>query len=88
MLGLYKEVNMVYLLLDNRKLAFALVYEKPTGDIKYIEIETEEEALKYLGKVWSGEEFINALTVEEQEKLNLKSEIEYIKCLVELNNGV
>ena len=79
---------MVYLLLDDKNIAFAIVFEKPTEDIKHIEIETEEEALKYLGKVWSGEEFINALTVEEQEKLNLKSEIEYIKCLVELNNGV
>ena len=79
---------MVYLLLDDKNIAFAIVFEKPEEDIKHIEIETEEEALKYLGKVWSGEEFINALTVEEQEKLNLKSEIEYIKCLVELNNGV
>ena len=79
---------MVYLLLDDKNMAFAIVYEKPIEDIKHIEIETEEEALKYLGKVWSGEEFINALTVEEQEKLNLKSEIEYIKCLVELNNGI
>ena len=79
---------MVYLLLDDKNIAFAIVFEKPTEDIKHIEIETEEEALKYLGKVWSGEEFINALTVEEQEKLNLKSEIEYIKCLVELNNGI
>ncbi len=79
---------MVYLLLDNRKLAFALVYEKPTGDIKYIEIETEEEALKYLGKIWTGTEFIELLTEEEQEKLNLKCELEYIKCLLELNNGI
>ena len=79
---------MVYLLLDDKNIAFAIVFEKPEEDIKHIEIETEEEALKYLGKVWSGEEFINALTVEEQEKLNLKSEIEYIKCLVELNNGI
>ena len=55
---------MVYLLLDNRKLAFALVYEKPTGDIKYIEMETEEEALKYLGKIWTGTEFIELLTEE------------------------
>ena len=79
---------MLYLLLDDKNIAFAIVFEKPIEDIKHIEIETEEEALKYLGKVWSGEEFINALTVEEQEKLNLKSEIEYIKCLVELNNGI
>ena len=79
---------MVYLLLDNRKLAFALVYEKPTGDIKYIEMETEEEALKYLGKIWTGTEFIEPLTEEEQEKLNLKCELEYIKCLLELNNGI
>ena len=79
---------MLYLLLDDKNIAFAIVFEKPIEDIKHIEIETEEEALKYLGKVWSGEEFINALTVEEQEKLNLKSEIEYIKCLVELNSGI
>lgn len=79
---------MVYLLLDNRKLAFALVYEKPTGDIKYIEIETEEEALQYLGKIWTGTEFIEPLTEEEQKKLNLKCEIEYIKCLMELNSGI
>ena len=79
---------MVYLLLDDKNIAFAIVFKKPEEDIKHIEIETEEEALQYLGKVWSGEEFINALTVEEQEKLNLKSEIEYIKCLVELNNGI
>ena len=79
---------MVYLLLDDKNMGFAIIFENPPEDIKHIEIETEEEALKYLGKVWSGEEFINALTVEEQEKLNLKSEIEYIKCLVELNNGI
>ena len=79
---------MVYLLLDDKNIAFAIVFEKPEEDIKHREIETEEEALKYLGKVWLGEEFINALTVEEQEKLSLKSEIEYIKCLVELNNGI
>ena len=79
---------MVYLLLDNKKLAFALVREKPTKDTNYIEIETEEEALQYLGKIWTGTEFIKPLTEEEQEKLNLKCELEYIKCLLELNNGI
>ena len=79
---------MVYLLLDNKKLAFAMSYEKPTEDTNYIEIETEEEALQYLGKIWTGTEFIEPLTEEEQEKLSLKCELEYIKCLLELNNGI
>ena len=79
---------MIYLLLDNKNIAFALVYEKPTEDIKHIEIETEEEALQYLGKIWAGTEFIEPLTEEEQERLNIKCEIEYIKCLMELNSGI
>ena len=79
---------MIYLLLDNKNIAFALVYEKPTEDIKHIEIETEEEALQYLGKIWTETEFIEPLTEEEQEKLNLKCELEYIKCLAELNSGI
>ncbi len=29
-----------------------------------------------------------SITEEEQEKLNLKCELEYIKCLLELNNGI
>ena len=39
---------MLYLLLDDKNIAFAIVFEKPIEDIKHIEIETEEEALKYL----------------------------------------
>ena len=79
---------MVYLLLDDKNMGFAIIFENPPEDIKHIEIETEEEALQYLGKIWTETEFIEPLTEEEQEKLNLKSEIEYIKCLVELNNGI
>ena len=79
---------MVYLLLDDKNMGFAIIFENPPEDIKHIEIKTEEEALQYLGKIWTETEFIEPLTEEEQEKLNLKSEIEYIKCLVELNNGI
>ena len=79
---------MVYLLLDDKNIAFAIVFEKPTEDIKHIEIETEEAALQCLGKIWTETEFIEPLTEEEQEKLNLKCELEYIKCLAELNSGI
>lgn len=79
---------MVYLLLDNKNIAFALVYEKPIEDTNYIEMKTEEEALQHLGKIWVGTEFIEPLTEEEQEKLNLKCELEYVKCLLELNNNI
>ena len=79
---------MVYLLLDNKNIAFALVYENPIEDTNYIEMKTEEEALQYLGKIWVSTEFIETLTEEEQEKLNLKCELEYVKCLLELNNNI
>ena len=78
---------MVYLLLD-KNICSAILFEKPTEDTKHIEIETEEEALQYLGKIWTETEFIEPLTEEEQERLNIKCEIEYIKCLMELNSGI
>ena len=79
---------MVYLVLDDKNMGFAIIFENPPEDIKHIEIETEEEALQYLGKIWTGMEFIKPLTEEEEEKINLKCELEYIKCLAELNSGV
>ena len=80
---------MVYLLLDDKNMGFAIIFENPPEDTKHIELEAEEkEALVYLGKIWTGTEFIEPLTEEEQKKLNLKCEIEYIKCLMELNSGI
>lgn len=78
----------MYLLLDSKNIACAVLFEKPLKDEKFIEIETQEEALQYLGKIWTGEEFIEPLTDEEQEQLKLRCELEYIKCLLELNNGI
>ena len=80
---------MIYLLLNDKNIAFAMVFDKPADDTKHIELEAEEkEALVYLGKIWTETEFIEPLTEEEQERLNIKCEIEYIKCLMELNSGI
>lgn len=78
---------MYYLLLNQNK-AYVVVYDKPTEDINFLEFETEEQAMACLGKIWTGAEFIEPLTEEEQERLNLKTDLEYIKCLQELQIGI
>ena len=78
---------MNYLLLNQNK-AYAIVYEKPTEDINFLEFETEEQAVDCLGKIWTGTEFIEPLTEEEQERLSIKIDLEYIKCLQEINVGI
>ncbi|MDE6181742.1 MAG: hypothetical protein K2F59_00870 [Eubacteriales bacterium] len=78
---------MYYVILNQNK-AYAMVCDKPTEDINFLEFETEEKAIACLGKIWTGKEFIEPLTEEEQERLNLKTDLEYIKCLEELQIGI
>ena len=78
----------MYLILDEKNIACLLLFEKPSENVNFVEIETEEEGLKYLGKIWTGKEFVEQLTYEENKTLNIKCELEYIKCLLEVNNGI